>query len=181
MDGVNVIQKLKNGKFRVRYDFGYNSYYRSLLKQLKNLKNKKNDSKFKEILDKVTYLEVTIGNGKTVNIKTRRSFNCRNLWQAEHVEKVFKDAYDIESSGGVLPDYLIKELDSFTDAPYKLDYLEELSYKLASYSDFNPNVIKNIEYDVFLEQASVDVKWMDNYNIKEKEVKDFAIKISCDQ
>jgi len=187
-----MINKDKSGKFRVRYDFGHNKYYSFLKKEkrkiqaeLETLKSsesaKKEDlqalhNKLSRIENDINLLEKKYG--KPVNTPTRRSFNCRNRWQAELIEKIFIDAHNLEVRGEQLPPYLIKELKTLKEAPHRLDYLEELSYKFASFSGFNPSVIPNLDYDLFLKQADVNMDWIESFQITQKEVIKQAL-LSC--
>ncbi|MDB4330318.1 hypothetical protein N9948_01205 [bacterium] len=190
-----MIQKLKNGKFRVRLEYGHNKYYKYLIRQqiklekrseqLTNLKRKRPveekmvEKELSTILEAVANLEME--HGKPVNIKTRRSFNCRNKWQAQLVENLFKDAQEHESRGEEIPDYLIKAIDNQEDAPYREDFLEELGYQLASVSGNHPEVVENFSYSIFISQASVNEEWLEHHRIHEKEVKKTAISVCTDQ
>lgn len=190
-----MIQKLKTGKFRVRCDFGHNKFYRHLLKRenklerrLKQLKasSKLKPSEIKEVENDLAYVSEKIDNlerefGKPVNILTRRSFNCRNEWQAELVESLFKDAHDHEARGEEIPDYLQKAIDTQQDAPFRKDFLEELGYQLASVSGNRPEVVENFSYRIFLEQADINTDWVELHQITEEEVKKSAISLCSDQ
>jgi Icc-related predicted phosphoesterase len=190
-----MIQKLKNGKFRVRYDFGHNKFYRHLLthqikiekrlEQVKSLKKTKPveqkiiEKELQTTLEKISSLEREFG--KPVNITTRRSFNCRNQWQAELVEKLFKDAHDYEAKGESIPDYLLKAIQGQQDAPYRKDFLEELGYQLASVSGNRSEVVENFSFSIFITQADINVDWLTQHQIQEQEVKKTAMALCSDQ
>jgi Icc-related predicted phosphoesterase len=190
-----MIQKMKNGKFRVRYDFGHNKFYRYLLnnqiklekrlQQVKTLKKAKPveekliEKELQVTLDKIAGLEREFG--KPVNITTRRSFNCRNQWQAELVEKLFKDAHEYEAKGESIPDYLLKAIQGQQDAPYRKDFLEELGYQLASVSGNRAEVVENFSFSIFISQADINEEWLQQHNIQEQEVKQTAITLCSDQ
>lgn len=190
-----MIQKQKNGKFRVRYDYGHNRFYRYCLKQeikleekldkLKKLKRKKLveerivEKELSEIRTKIKDLESNYG--KPVDIKTRRSFTCRNSWQAELVEKLFKDAHDFEAKGQEIPDYLVKAIEGQKDAPYRKDFLEELGYQLSSVSGNRPEVVANFSYSMFIEQADINEEWIEYHDIQPEEVKKVAIALCSDK
>ena len=190
-----MIQKLKNGKFRVRYDYGFNKFYRFLLnnqirleKRLASIKSSKKikavdlkivEKELEENLKNINYLERE--HGKPVNIKTRRSFNCRNKWQAELVEKLFKDAHDYEAKGEPVPDYLLKAIQGQKDAPYRKDFLEELGYQLASVSGNRAEVVANFSFTIFIEQADINTDWLAFHDIQENEVRQTAISLCSDQ
>jgi hypothetical protein len=190
-----VIQKEKNGKYRVRYDFGHNKYYRFLLKKEikieKKLESLNQAIRKKPVEEKLILKELesikkeilVLENkfGKPVNIKTRRSFNCRNQWQAEYAEKLFKDAHDHEAEGKEIPDYLEKAIESLQDAPFRQDFLQELGYQLASVSGLVPEVIFEFDYNLFLSQADINLIWLENFQIAPNEVKKAALAICSDQ
>jgi len=189
-------QKLKHGKWRVRWDYGHNSYYKRLLRdklkleksleKLDKKNNTKNNLKNKELLLKklsfiikeIDRLEKTYG--KPVNIKTRRSFDCRNKWQAEIVENLFKLAAEFEKKGEEVPSAILKEISELKDAPYRLDYLEEISFQLASICGFQPTIVQNYNYDIFLAQADINLDWLEEFNIKPEEIKKGALKLCVD-
>lgn len=190
-----MIQKLKNGKYRVRYDFGHNKYYKSLLREegkleksldrVRSLKRKKpvEEKMLQKELEVVRseIIDMEANYGKPVNIKTRRSFNCRNKWQAETVESLFKDAHELEAVGKQIPKYLLDAVDNLKDAPYRHDLLEELGYQLASVSGLHTEVIKEFDYNLFLEQADIDDSWLEHYDISRDEVIKSALAICSDQ
>ena len=101
--------QFSNGKFRVRCDFGHLKFYKTLIKKEEKLKNKLESLKklakrkateeksvekeLKSVLKRIQGLELEYG--APVKLGTRRSFSCRNKWQADLVEKLFKDAQDL--------------------------------------------------------------------------------------
>lgn len=178
-----MIQKQKTGKFRVRYHFGHNTYYSLLNREkIRIVKEQKGQSeeKRKLLVSQLIQINLKIEElerkfGKPVNIQTRRSFNCTNRWQAELIEKLFVDAYKHEARGEQIPPYLEKELKRLKDAPYRLDYLEEIAYMFASFSGFNPSVIHNLDYELFLKQSDIDLDWLEQFSITPKEVRKIAL------
>ena len=190
-----MIQQLKNGKFRVRYEFGHNKYYKKLIREeiklekkldhLSTLKRKRPveerliQKELEVVRKEILTLEATYG--KPVNIKTRRSFNCRNKWQAEMIEQLYKDAHELEAIGKEIPKYLQEAMDGQKDAPYRSDFLEELGYQLASVSGLHTEVIKEFDYELFLSQADIDDTWLEHYDIGRGEVVKSALAICSDQ
>lgn len=184
-----MIQKLTNGKFRVRFEFGHNKYYGHLLQQQiklekklislksaarkKEVEIKRTEKELETILGKILTLEKEFG--KPVFIKTRRSFNCRNDWQAELVEKLFRDAHDFEAEGKELPDYLIKTIQGQKDAPYRADFVEELGYQLAMVSGNRSEVVENFSFSIFTSQADINEEWIEYFGIQAEEVKSAAV------
>src|SRR5690606_2867736 len=129
-----MIQQLSNGKYRARYDYGHNKFYRHLLKIKRatekkittlrmKLESKQSDTKeIKSLLNDLasTNYDIQILEseyGKPVDIKTRRSFISRHLWQAENAEQFFLEAYEYEAEGYELPKALQKTIDNLHEAP----------------------------------------------------------------
>lgn len=154
-----MIQKLPNGAYRVRYDFGFLKRYNYLKKQTKL--TEKQAEEFREVEEK----------SKT---KTRRSYCCKHLWQAEHVEKIFKAAYELESAGKIVPPSLLK----IEEVPDKMKYLEELAYSMASLCGFQEELIDNIDYTLFLDQVDANKWWLRNLEISPEDIRVWA-KTSC--
>jgi hypothetical protein len=156
-----MIQKLKNGKYRARYDYGHNSYYKWLLRQVKKiekdiaslreeLEEDEGDTRaIKTLLNQLADVNYDIDLmeaefGSPVNIKTRRSFNSRHKWQAEQAEELFIQAFDYEKEGLEVPRKLEKQIADLQEAPKREDYLEELSYQYASVAGFHEEVLENL-------------------------------------
>lgn len=199
-------QKLKRGKWRVRWDFGTNRYAKYLLRKKKELLRslegiptekpdveKTKASQEKEMLKKTRDLEDVLYGvnfeikkledkyGRPVHRKTRRSFDCRNDWQANYVEDLFKKAADYEAEGNPVPKKLQDEITELRDAPYRADYLEEVSFQLASVCAFQPSVVSNFDYSLFLSQADVNMGWLDSFEISANEIEKGALALCVDQ
>lgn len=152
------------------------------------LKKGKKDKNFQSLSSQLEYINKEIkrmlhsyGENGVVNLQTRRSFTCRNKWQAELVEELFKDAYKIEAQGEKLPSYLEKELQKLEEAPYRLDYLEELAYKLATFGSFNASVVEKYDYSLFLKQSDVNLDWLEKFEISDEEIRKNALRVCCDK
>jgi hypothetical protein len=191
-----MIQKLKNGKYRARYDYGHNSYYKWLLRQVKKiekdiaslreeLEEDEGDTRaIKTLLNQLADVNYDIDLmeaefGSPVNIKTRRSFNSRHKWQAEQAEELFIQAFDYEKEGLEVPRKLEKQIADLQEAPKREDYLEELSYQYASVAGFHEEVLENFDYELYLSQADVNMEWLSQFNIRSTEVKNKAKGFCC--
>jgi len=188
-------QKLKHGKWRVRWDYGINRYYKSLLrnkksfvKELASLQRQDLiDVKVEQELEEALYnIDFEIGKledkyGKPVHIKTRRSFDCRNDWQADYIEDLFKRAASYEAEGTPVPKKLQNEIDDLVDAPYRADYLEEVCYQLASVCAFQPSVVENFDFSLFLSQADIRLSWIESFDISIDEIEKGALSLCVDQ
>lgn len=157
-----MIQKQKQGTYRVRWRYGHNSRYK-FLKKIKNPPQR--------VLDEIYKLEQLYG--KPVEIKTMRSFNCLHLWQAKEVEEAFKAACELERLGKNVPDKLVQ----FEVCPERPQFIEELAYEMSSICGFQEDIIRNCDYFLFLEQADVEMAWVKNLEVTESEIKDFAISL----
>jgi hypothetical protein len=187
-----MIQKLKGGKYRARYDYGHNSYYKWLLREAKRIQkdveslraeleeDQQDTRQIKKLLNEladVTYdIQVMESEyGKPVHIKTRRSFNSRHKWQAEYAESLFKQAFEYEAEGLEVPRSLERLMNQLQEAPKREDYLEELSYQYASVAGFHEEVLQHFDYELFLEQADVNTEWLEQFQISSREVSTKAV------
>jgi hypothetical protein len=156
---IRMIHELKNGSFRVRWDYGHESRYKKLIK-----KKNPTDNDLAEIQD----LEERFG--KPVRIKTRRSACTTHLWQAKEVEKLFKEAWQLESEGKKVPSKLLE----YDVCPARPEYLEEVGYAMASICGRHPDLLNNIDFELFLEQADINSKWLKSLKITEVDIKERA-------
>lgn len=183
-----MIQQLSNSKYRARYDYGHTSYYKWLIKQAKKInklikelrlelaEDETDTRKIKGLLNELADINYDIElmeaeYGKPVNIKTRRSFTSRHKWQAEEAEDLFKQAYEHEKEGTEVPRTLKRMINELQEAPTREDYLEELAYQYASVAGFHIEALDHYDYELYLSQADVNLKWLANFNIKNHEVK----------
>ena len=164
--------------YRARWDYGHNSYYKSLLRNKKSLtKDYKSEEKmpvsirtsYEKVITEIARLESKYG--KPVNIKTRRSFCTRHQWQAVQAEELFKAAYELEAAGKTIPRLLHAQLNSLSEAPKREDFLEELGFQFASIGGFHEEVLANSDYEMFLAQSDANTDWIINMRISEKEVR----------
>lgn len=155
-----MIQELKNGTLRVRWNYGHTRRYNVLIK-----KEKPTVSEQKEI----HILEERYG--KPVVIKTRRTASTTHLWQAKEIEKAFKKAADLEANGKKVP---LKLLEYYI-CPTRTEYLEEVAYAMASICGKHPNLLNNIDYSLFLDQADINLDWIKALHINETEIKEQAL------
>lgn len=186
-----MIQQDKvTGKYRARWDYGHNSYYKRLLSQknalekdVKALKKKAIPAGLDSALNKVTgeILRLEQRYGKPVNIKTRRSFITRHLWQAKQAEELFKEAHDLEAEGKAIPRLLHAQINSLLEAPRREDFLEELAFQFASIAGFHETVLANSDYEMFLAQSDANTEWIIELKISEKEVRERGKAICSNQ
>ena len=194
-----MIQELPNGKWRARWDYGHNSYYKYLKREQKalekaykevvaesNILTKSKDKDDKRRLSKMReYAESLLSDfhdfeyeihdmekeyGKPVNIKTRRSFTSRHRWQAEQAEELFIEAYEYEADGFEIPRKLEKKISELREAPKKEDFIEELGFQLASTAGFKIEVLEQSNYELALEQSDANEEWLEHLKIKPKDV-----------
>ena len=154
-----MIEQLSNGSYRVRVYYGHGKRYTRLSK--KERLTEKEEAEKKHLEDKW---------GCPDQITTRRTICCANEWQAKIIEKYFKEAASLEAQGKNVPYHLINvEL-----APDRDSYLEELSYLMASICGFKKDLIRNLEYDLFVAQASANLEWIYHMKIEPEEIQEGA-------
>ena len=177
------------GKYRARWEFGHNKYYKQLIREHKKLVKRKNtlleaEKKVpKSLTTSITSVEYKIhdmesryGDGAEVNIKTRRSFSTRHKWQAKFAEELFQQAHEYEANGETVPTSLEKEIDSLREAPRRADYLEEVSYHFAAISGFHEEVLNNCDFGLFFSQSDTNMFWLKELEIGREEIRETARK-----
>lgn len=172
-------------KYRARWNYGHNSYYKKLLKSKKQMDEQfaKLEKKEKEpsatqkngyykVIGEIERLENQYG--KPVNVTSRRSFNTRHQWQATYAEELFKIAHDLEAEGKNIPRLLHAQINNLVEAPRREDFLEELAFRFASIAGFHEDVLMHSDYEMFLAQSDANTDWILELKITEKEVRNKA-------
>jgi len=158
-----VIEKLSNGKFRVRVRYGHEERYSYLMRK-KNISERE-----KKEID-----QLESKYGKPVVFNTKRSIVVNHYWQAQIIEESFKEAKRLVVEGKNVPNGLI----DFSIAPERIDFLEELAYQMSSICAYKEELIDNLDCGLFYSQADVNSDWIDGFDITPHEIKTHA-KMFC--
>ena len=186
----------ENGSYRVRADFGLTPYRTKLFKT-KELKEKKLSSlaknkalpeKDKHIMASELKAEITRAKKEidiveanmkakfgTLDIKTRRSYNCVDIETAKKVEELFKQAKDEEVTRGFVSRDLedrINEIVDVSSVDSRKHYLEEVANLCAKFVSYDERKLKYLNYKRFLSKAppQINQKAQDSLGITQEEV-----------
>ena len=159
-----AIEKTKFNKYRIQVRTGHKARLKSLKK--KDFLTPK-ETKERESIIKI----LTRPNGRL--FEQRRSANAVHLWQAKEIEKAFLLAAKHEATGMKVPEDLLV----FDTCPEKDQFIEETAFVLATVGGMKPEVITQMDFELFCAQADINLDWIDKLNVSFDILKEAAINL----
>ena len=159
-----AIEKTKFNKYRIQVRTGHKARLKSLKK--KDFLTPK-ETKERESIIKI----LTRPNGRV--LEQRRSANAVHLWQAKEISKAFTEAAEYEALGQKVPEDLLV----FETCPEKDQFIEETAFVLATVGGMKPEVISQMDFELFCAQADINLDWIDKLNVSFETLKEAAINL----
>lgn len=177
-----------HGTYRVRRNYGYKVWLKTLKNKKKEIESQIEDAKKKSNPSLLNFLETDLyqnqrdidiveekmytvvnaatgGKRKDLDKIPERTANFKDLEAARYALKLFDEARRQEEQGNNLSDDLKEKLESLEDIPKKVWFIEETANILAELVSYEADKIRNISYEDLIKKDKDIKKGMAIYKI----------------